>query len=210
MREELEDESSPDEDAGSDSNEEIYRRNRLKEAIKAEISHQETAIDEDNKLVAFKLDDKVVYRVPKSLDCFTADNRFRRFLLRVVETDRFNNAIMVVIVLNAINIAAYSSSPAHKDYNAVLEYFSYAFTAIYVFEAIAKIIASGFLLGKNTYLRDPTNIFDFIIVWISIMQVFFSLFLSKATNVIFVFRVLKIFRVARLLSSFYKIPQMRQ
>lgn len=81
----------------------------------------EANTEEDNKLVAFTLNDTVVYRVPKSLDFFTAENRLRRLLVKVVESDRFNNAIMVVIVLNAITIAAQSNSQANKGTNKVLE-----------------------------------------------------------------------------------------
>ena len=116
---------------------------------------------------------------------------------------------MVVIVLNSISIAIYDSSEQHNNYNRVLGYISWIFTAFYVLEALAKIIANGLLMGKNTYLRYPANIFDFFIVFISILQVLFSLFLSQHTNVIFVFRVLKVARMGRLLSSFYKIPQLR-
>ena len=160
--------------------------------------------------MAFAVGNKKVYRVPKSLEYFTHENRFRVLLVRIVESDGFNNVIMFVIVLNAINIAAYNNSKDSKTRNVILEYVSDVFTAIYVLEAMAKIIASGLLIGKNTYLRDPTNIFDFVIVWISILQLFFSLVLEKQTTVIFVFRCLKVFRIARLLTIFYKIPVMRQ
>jgi hypothetical protein len=39
-----------------------------------------------------------------------------------------------------------------------------AFALIFVIEAIIKIIAKGLVFGKETYLRDPWNILDFIIV----------------------------------------------
>lgn len=90
-----------------------------------------------------------------------------------------------------------------------MDFISYTFTAVYALEAIAKIIANGLLLGKYTYLRNYANIFDFFIVWIAILQVLFTLFLKEQTKIIFVFKVLKVLRVGRLLSSFYKIPQMR-
>ena len=86
---------------------------------------------------------------------------------------------MVVILLNSISIAIYDTSQQHKDYNRIMNYISYTFTAVYVLEACAKIIANGLLIGKGTYLRDPANIFDCVIVWISILQLLFSLYLSQ-------------------------------
>ena len=33
-----------------------------------------------------------------------------------------------------------------------------------MFEALFRIIAMGFICGKNTYLKDPFNVFDFILI----------------------------------------------
>lgn len=44
------------------------------------------------------------------------------------------------------------------------------FLIIYTIELILKVIALGFVMEKNSYLRDPWNILDFIVVffgWIS-------------------------------------------
>ena len=44
------------------------------------------------------------------------------------------------------------------------------FLIIYTVEMILKVIALGFIMEKNSYLRDPWNILDFIVVffgWIS-------------------------------------------
>ena len=35
---------------------------------------------------------------------------------------------------------------------------------VYIIEAIMKIIVKGFVLHKNSYLRDPWNVLDLIIV----------------------------------------------
>lgn len=40
----------------------------------------------------------------------------------------------------------------------------YAFTYVFTIEAIMKIIAYGFIIHKNSYLRDGWNIIDFIVV----------------------------------------------
>lgn len=87
---------------------------------------------------------------------------------------------------------------------------SFAFFAIYTLEAAMRIIVAGFVFGQNTYLRNFANLFDFVIVIISLLEFVFQVFASDQTDALTVFRVLKVFRVARLLSSFYKIDALRQ
>jgi len=40
----------------------------------------------------------------------------------------------------------------------------YVFTIIYTIEAFIKCIARGFILQKYTFLRDPWNWLDFIVI----------------------------------------------
>lgn len=40
----------------------------------------------------------------------------------------------------------------------------YVFTVIYTLEALVKCIARGFILEKFTFLRDPWNWLDFIVI----------------------------------------------
>ena len=40
---------------------------------------------------------------------------------------------------------------------------------IFVAEFVIKVIVMGFYWGEKTYLKDPWNILDFIIVFFSIM-----------------------------------------
>ena len=40
----------------------------------------------------------------------------------------------------------------------------YVFTIIYTLEALIKCIARGFILEKYTFLRDPWNWLDFIVI----------------------------------------------
>ena len=41
---------------------------------------------------------------------------------------------------------------------------SYVFTIIYTIEALTKCVARGFILKKFTFLRDPWNWLDFIVI----------------------------------------------
>jgi Ion transport protein len=38
------------------------------------------------------------------------------------------------------------------------------FLALYSLEMVLKILAFGFIFGEETYLKDPWNILDFVIV----------------------------------------------
>ena len=40
----------------------------------------------------------------------------------------------------------------------------YVFTIIYTIEALTKCVARGFILEKHTFLRDPWNWLDFIVI----------------------------------------------
>lgn len=71
-------------------------------------------------MAAFEFDGKVVYRVHKSLDYFTKDNCLRKFLVRIVENEKFNTAIMIIIVLNACTIVMYSNLQQDLKMNKVI------------------------------------------------------------------------------------------
>ena len=50
----------------------------------------------------------------------------------------------------------------------MLAYLNYLFIIIFGIEMILKIIAEGFYIGKNAYLKNGWNIIDFLLVIISI------------------------------------------
>ncbi len=50
-------------------------------------------------------------------------------------------------------------------YNSL--YSSYTFTAIYTVEFLIKIISKGFFINSYTYLRDPWNWLDFLLIVLS-------------------------------------------
>ena len=44
------------------------------------------------------------------------------------------------------------------------------FSLIFTIEAIIKIIAMGFIVHKKSYIRDPWNILDFLVVVIGLIE----------------------------------------
>jgi len=68
-------------------------------------------------------------------------------------------------LVNSICLALfdYSDRDSIMTYNRVLETINYACTVIYLLEAFFKIIAMGFVLDENSYMRTGWNIMDFVI-----------------------------------------------
>jgi hypothetical protein len=72
----------------------------------------------------------------------------------------------------------------------ILDKIDYVVTGVFMIEALLKIIACGFLVNKKSYLRNPWNIIDFIVV--------FSALLSIALTSVAFLSYIKIVRVARI------------
>ncbi|KAI2660901.1 Sodium channel protein type 2 subunit alpha [Labeo rohita] len=73
----------------------------------------------------------------------------------------------------------------------------YAFTGIYTFEALIKIVARGFCVGNFTFLRDPWNWLDFMVIVMAYVTEFVDLGSVSA---------LRAFRVLRALKTISVIP----
>ena len=84
----------------------------------------------------------------------------------------------------------------------MLEQISAGFTVIYVLEAIIKIIADGFVMGEGTYLRDPINVFDFVIIFCAVAGFAFNGRINTSKPVRSFFRILRTLRVFKLLAGF--------
>lgn len=54
--------------------------------------------------------------------------------------------------------------PCFKSNNHAYFLFRYMFLAIYSAEMMIKTIAKGFILNKYTYLRNPWNWLDFVVI----------------------------------------------
>ncbi|XP_074055167.1 sodium channel protein type 10 subunit alpha-like [Macrotis lagotis] len=69
--------------------------------------------------------------------------------------------------------------------------YRYAFTGIYTFESLIKILARGFCLNEFSYLRDPWNWLDFIVISLAYIAEVTDLRGVSALRTFRVFRVLK-------------------
>ena len=81
--------------------------------------------------------------------------------------DRFFEYFIILVIIGnslVLSLQDYSDRDSKTLYNKLLDYVQDAFTAIFTLECIFKIIAMGFVLRKNSYLRDGWNVIDFIVV----------------------------------------------
>lgn len=77
------------------------------------------------------------------------------------------------------------------------------YSGIFIFECILKIMAKGFVVHKNSYLRDAWNIIDFVVVLTAVLE--FMPIGSKAS-----LRGIRSIRAIRPLRSINAIPSMKK
>lgn len=123
--------------------------------------------------------------------------RITRWMYRIAIHPLFNSFIMTIIVLNTIILAfdRYPVPPSNQQ--NVFNYFNIAFTIIFSLEVAIKLFA----FSVRGFLRDRFNIFDALVVLVSIIELTVidggSSSLS-ALRAVRLFRVFKIFRVGDL------------
>ena len=96
-----------------------------------------------------------------SLFCFTVTNPLRQNVISIVMNPWFDRFILAVIVLNCIQLALDDPGEAQTELQFTGELI---FLIIFTIEMFMRILAMGFALEANSYLRDPWNVLDFIVV----------------------------------------------
>jgi hypothetical protein len=106
----------------------------------------------------------------KSLEIFSVDNSFRRFVYRLISSQVFENIILVVILVSTVQLAL--ENPLNDPEGTLsksLLLIDIVTTVIFGVEMVLKIVAFGLLFsGENAYLRNPTNMLDFFITSLSV------------------------------------------
>ena len=81
------------------------------------------------------------------------------------------------------------------------------FNILFTIEMFMKIIALGFVVGRFTYLRDPWNVLDFIIVATSWLPLLLSLLgIELAGNM----QAIRSFRLLRPLRTVSRFPTLKK
>ncbi|KAM5330468.1 voltage-dependent T-type calcium channel subunit alpha-1H isoform 5-T5 [Glossophaga mutica] len=109
-------------------------------------------------------------------------------LRRIVDSKYFNRGIMVAILTNTLSMGIeYHEQP--DELTNALEISNIVFTSMFALEMLLKLLACG-LLG---YIRNPYNIFDSIIVVISVWEI-----IGQADGGLSVLRTFRLLRVLKL------------
>ena len=80
----------------------------------------------------------------------------------IISHPLFDVLSLSVILINTILLAI--EDPKADETPSLLKNFDMFFLVFYTVEMCLKIIGLGFFLDKGSYLRDPWNILDFVIV----------------------------------------------
>jgi len=117
------------------------------------------------------------------------DNRFVNQFLRIRNSRFFNTLVISVIIASALyaGVASYDIPPR---YIYLLEFFDYGITLFFTIEIIIRIIAERSLIK---FFKDGWNVFDFLIVAVSLIPV-------GGAESVFVARLLRIVRILRIIT----------
>ena len=105
--------------------------------------------------------------------------------------------ILLVIIANAVFLALDDPTEPETNDQFIAEL---VFLIIFTLEMIIKVVALGFMLERNSYLRDPWNVLDFVVVLVGWLGVFL------ASGNISAIRTIRILRPIR---SINKFPEMK-
>jgi len=114
-------------------------------------------------------------------------------LKSLIESRRFETAIMFLIVLNAITLGLETSETMRARFGGLMRIVDGAILSIFVAELAARA-----LVYRHRFFHDPWRVFDLVVVGIALVP---------ATGGLSVLRALRILRVLRLISI---VPSLRR
>uniref|UniRef100_A0A3Q1GNM6 Sodium channel protein n=1 Tax=Acanthochromis polyacanthus TaxID=80966 RepID=A0A3Q1GNM6_9TELE len=140
----------------------------------------------------------VIYRFNAEPACYLLSpfnplRTFRIDFLFLNTKTLFSLFIMVTILTNCVFMTMSDPPPWSKTVE-------YVFTGIYTFEATVKVLSRGFCVGDFTFLRDPWNWLDFMVISMAYLTEFVDLGNVSA---------LRTFRVLRALKTITVIPGLK-
>ena len=115
------------------------------------------------------------------------------FLRRVVADPRTERLIMALIVFNAVTLGLETSQTIMAQYGEVLHLIDRVVLGVFVAELATRIAVQ-----RTAFFRDGWNIFDFIVIGVS---------LAPATDAFTVLRALRVLRLLRLVTL---VPSLRR
>ncbi|XP_069066231.1 voltage-dependent T-type calcium channel subunit alpha-1H isoform X4 [Pleurodeles waltl] len=119
---------------------------------------------------------------------------FSNRLQRIVDSKYFNRGIMIAILINTLSMGIeYHEQP--EELTNSLEISNIVFTSMFALEMVLKLLAFG-MFG---YIKNPYNIFDGIIVIISVWEIIGQS--DGGLSVLRTFRLLRVLKLVRFMPA---------
>lgn len=112
----------------------------------------------------------------KSFYILSKDSNFRRQLALFLDNSYFESIIYNLIALNAVILMIDDPIVKSEYTNQTLKLIGNFISAVFIIEFLLKVITMGFFIGKHTYVKDPFNVLDLLVVLISITTFWIELF----------------------------------
>lgn len=109
------------------------------------------------------------------------------WLRRVVESEKTERFILVLIIINAVTLGLETSKDLMASYGTLLHRVDEVLLGIFTLELAARIIVK-----RGAFFRDPWSIFDALVVGIALLP---------DTGSLSVLRALRVLRVLRLITA---------
>lgn len=119
----------------------------------------------------------------------------------IISNEYFDYVSLLVIVANSVVLTMEDPTDPNSGSSGFLETLDTIFLVCYTVEMVLKVIGLGLIFSKDSYLSDPWNILDGIIV----LSAYLQLLLSSGANL----SVLRSFRVLRPLRTISGIEGLR-
>jgi len=106
-----------------------------------------------------------------SLFLLPIDSSLRRFIYKTVNHWCFESFILCIILLSTVHLALENPlNDPNGRLTFTLKKIDLITTCLFAGEMLLKILAFGLLVnGKNSYLRNTTNILDFFVTTLSVI-----------------------------------------
>ncbi|XP_047500155.1 sodium channel protein para-like [Penaeus chinensis] len=169
---------------------------RQSQASEHAVSYYYFPADEEEETLKDKIKRKVYEYLMKGIDLFCVWDccrvwvRFAEFVETIIFDPFVELFITLCIAVNTLFMAM-DHYGMNKDFENFLKTGNYFFTATFSIECFAKIIA----MSPKYYLQEGWNIFDFIIVALSLLEL--GLANVSGLSVLRSFRLLRVFKLAK-------------
>ncbi|NWS03194.1 SCN5A protein, partial [Motacilla alba] len=120
-------------------------------------------------------------------------NKYQGFIFDVVSKQAFDVSIMILICLNMVTMMVETDDQSQEKVN-ILHKINMLFVAIFTGECIFKMLAL-----RHYYFTNGWNIFDFVVVILSIVGTVLSDIIQKYFFSPTLFRVIRLARIGRIL-----------